>query len=170
MADNEIPELTDQQWARIWAASSDMNEMATRLRAGTATPEDVAGALNRLLSTEDNPDALHIPPDASIYAAPLERILRRIPNGWGAGSATTPAGTRSASPATTNWRRLTPITLCTKSKKSSGHCVTTVGRAMPADLSYCSSSLRSPTTPSELRLSRASDAASQASCTDAHTG
>ena len=47
--------------ARIWAASSDLTEMAARLRAGIATPNDVAGAINRLLSTEDNRDALYTP-------------------------------------------------------------------------------------------------------------
>lgn len=83
MADKHIPELTDQQRARIWAAGSDINEMTALLRAGTATPDDVAGALNRLLSTEVNRDALHIPPDASMHAESLERILRRIPDGWG---------------------------------------------------------------------------------------
>jgi hypothetical protein len=83
MADKDFPKLDDQRWARIWAAGSDINEMTARLRAGTATPEDVDGALNRLLSTDVDRDALHVPPDAGEYAAGLDRILRRIPDGWG---------------------------------------------------------------------------------------
>ena len=69
MTDNEIPKLTDEQWARIWTTGSDMNELVARLRARTATPEDLAGALNRLLSTDVNRDAFHIPPDPGAYAA-----------------------------------------------------------------------------------------------------
>lgn len=83
MADNHIPELTDHQRARLWATGSDINEMTARLRAGIATPEDVAGALNRLLSTEVSRDGLHIPFDAGAQADALERILRRIPGRWG---------------------------------------------------------------------------------------
>lgn len=83
MTDKHIPELTDQQWARIWAAGSDISEMSARLRAGTATPDDLAGALRHLLSTDDNRDALHIPPDAGVHGECLKRILRRIPDGWG---------------------------------------------------------------------------------------
>ncbi|MCA2246066.1 MULTISPECIES: hypothetical protein [Mycobacteriaceae] len=83
MTDKHFPDLTDQQRARIWAAGSDISEMAVRLRAGTATPDDVAGALGRLFSTDDNRDALRLPPDAGVHAECLERILRRIPDGWG---------------------------------------------------------------------------------------
>jgi hypothetical protein len=36
-----------------------------------------------LLATYINPDALHIPADAGQHAAALEKILRRIPDGWG---------------------------------------------------------------------------------------
>ena len=45
------------------------------------------GALYHLLSCDIDWDmlinALHVPPDAGPYAPALERILRRIPDGWG---------------------------------------------------------------------------------------
>lgn len=84
---DDIPELTEAQRLRWKAASSDMREMSAGVRDGTATREEVQGALNRLLSCDIDRDvllnSLHIPDDAGIYAAGLERILRRIPDGWG---------------------------------------------------------------------------------------
>lgn len=84
---DDIPELTEAQRLRWKAASSDMREMSASVRDGTATREEVQGALNRLLSCDIDRDvllnSLHIPDDAGIYAAGLEKILRRIPDGWG---------------------------------------------------------------------------------------
>jgi hypothetical protein len=84
---DEFPELTDAQKAGWQAAVSDIREMSAGLRDGTATREDMEGALNRLLSCDIDRDILinsvHVPPDAGPYAAALERILRRIPDGWG---------------------------------------------------------------------------------------
>jgi len=84
--EHDIPEL-DAEKIRVWAMVSDMTEMAAGLRAGTATPEDVAGGVARVISVDVDPhtmlNALHIPTDAGSFAAALETILRRIPNGWG---------------------------------------------------------------------------------------
>lgn len=84
---NEIPELTDAQKARWQATVSDVKEMSAGLRGGTMTQQDMQGALNRLLSCDIDRDtlinAVHIPLDAGPYAPALQRILRRIPDGWG---------------------------------------------------------------------------------------
>jgi hypothetical protein len=85
--DHDIPELTDAEKIRVRAMVSDMTEMAAGLRAGTATREDVEGAVARIMSVDVDRDtmlnALHIPADAGRFAAALETILRRIPDGWG---------------------------------------------------------------------------------------
>lgn len=82
-----FPELSDAQKAGWQAAVPDIREMSAGLRDGTATREDMEGALNRLVSCDIDRDALinavHVPPDAGRYAAALERILRRIPDRWG---------------------------------------------------------------------------------------
>lgn len=84
---HELPELTDGQQAQWRAAMSDMREMSARLQEGAATREDVHGALNHLLSCDIDRDtllnALHLPTDSGPYASALEKILRRIPDGWG---------------------------------------------------------------------------------------
>jgi hypothetical protein len=84
---HDIPELTDTEKIRVRAMVSDMTEMAAGLRAGTATPEDVAGGVARIMSVDVDRDtmlnALHIPADAGPLAPALETILRRIPDGWG---------------------------------------------------------------------------------------
>jgi hypothetical protein len=85
--DHDIPELTDAEKIRVWAMVSDMAEMAAGLCAGTATPEDVEGAVARIMSVDVDRDtmlnALDIPADAGPFAPALETILRRIPDGWG---------------------------------------------------------------------------------------
>ena len=85
--DHDIPELTDAEKIRVRAMVSDMTEMAAGLRAGTATPEDVAGGVARIMSVDVDRDtminALRMPTDAGPFAAALETILRRIPDGWG---------------------------------------------------------------------------------------
>lgn len=84
---NDIPELTEAQKTLWRAVTSDLDEMAARVCDGTATREDAHAALNRLGSCDIDPEtlcnALHIPCDAGPYAPALERILRRIPDGWG---------------------------------------------------------------------------------------
>lgn len=85
--DRDFPELTDAEKIRVRAMVSDMTEMAAGLRAGTATSEDVEGAVARIMSVDVDRDsminALHIPADAGPFAPALETILRRIPDGWG---------------------------------------------------------------------------------------
>lgn len=85
--EKHFPELTDAEKIRWRAVNSDMAAMTAALQEGTATPEDFAAALNRLTSHGIDGDtltnALHIPDDAGPYAQSLERILRRIPDGWG---------------------------------------------------------------------------------------
>lgn len=85
--DDDIPEPTEAQKMRWQAAVSDMSELSARLRKGTATREDMQGALERLPSDGIDQDtlinSLHVPCDAGPYAQALERILRRIPDGWG---------------------------------------------------------------------------------------
>jgi hypothetical protein len=84
---NDFPELTEAQKALWRAVVSDAREMSAGLHDGTATREDMQGALYHLLSCDIDWDmlinALHVPPDAGPYAPALERILRRIPDGWG---------------------------------------------------------------------------------------
>jgi hypothetical protein len=86
-SDDGIPELTEAERIRIHATESDFTAMGDALRNGTATPEDVEGAFARFMSLDIDPqkrrNALHIPADAGSYAAALETILRRIPDGWG---------------------------------------------------------------------------------------
>jgi hypothetical protein len=84
---HDIPELTPAEKIRVRAMVSDMTEMAAGLRAGTAAPEDVEGAVARVMSVDVDRDtmlnALHVPVDAGPFAPALETILRRIPDGWG---------------------------------------------------------------------------------------
>jgi ribosomal protein L37E len=83
----DFPRLTEAEKIRWRAVHSDMNEMSATLREGTATAEDIEAALNRLMSHGIDhhtlTNALHVPDDAGPYAPALERIVRRIPDGWG---------------------------------------------------------------------------------------
>jgi len=70
--------------AAAWAEVTDnLTDLAERLRRGEAevffAPHlpDLDLDLDRVLN------ALHVPADAGVYAQELERILRRIPDGWG---------------------------------------------------------------------------------------
>lgn len=85
--DNDLPELTDAQEMRWQAAASDMCEVSAHVHEGTAASEDLQGALKRLPGDDVEQDtlinALHLPADAGPYTEALERILRRIPDGWG---------------------------------------------------------------------------------------
>jgi hypothetical protein len=80
---HDIPELTPAERIRVRAMVSDMTEMAAGLRAGTATPEDVEGAVARIMSVDVDRDpmlnALHIPADAGPFAPALETILAPDP-------------------------------------------------------------------------------------------
>ncbi|WP_102146082.1 hypothetical protein [Mycobacterium hubeiense] len=84
---HDIPELTPAEQIRVRAMVSDMTEVASGLRAGTAAAEDVEGAVARIMSVDVDRhtmlNALHVPADAGPFAPALETILRRIPDGWG---------------------------------------------------------------------------------------
>lgn len=84
---NDIPELSEAQKTLWLAALSDMREMSAGLQDGTTTEEEMQGALNRLASCDIDRRTLinapHVPSDAGPYTQALERILRRIPDGWG---------------------------------------------------------------------------------------
>ncbi|KAA0109928.1 hypothetical protein [Mycolicibacterium sp. P1-5] len=85
--DDGIPDLTEAELVRIRATESDVTAMGDALRNGTATHDDVEGALARLRSLDIDPqkqrNALHVPADAGPHSTALETILRRIPDGWG---------------------------------------------------------------------------------------
>jgi hypothetical protein len=86
-ANDPIPEFNDAEKIRSRAMISDLTAMGAGLRDGSATEDDVAGAVARITSLDIDRDtfinALHIPADAGPYASALENILRRIPDGWG---------------------------------------------------------------------------------------
>lgn len=69
---NDFPELTEAQKALWRAVVSDAREMSAGLHDGTATREDMQGALYHLLSCDIDWDtlinALHVPSDAGPYA------------------------------------------------------------------------------------------------------
>jgi hypothetical protein len=84
---DEFPELTDAEKVRWQATVSDITEMSANLHDGTATQDDIQRALNPMPSLDIDLDtlisAVHIPADAGPSAPALERILHRIPDGWG---------------------------------------------------------------------------------------
>lgn len=85
--DDDIPELSEAEEIRWQATESDFAAMVDALHSGSVTPDDIEGAFARLMSLDIDPhtrrDAIHLPPDAGPYAAAIETILRRIPDGWG---------------------------------------------------------------------------------------
>lgn len=85
--DDGTSELTEAELIRIRATESDVTAMGDALRNGTATHDDVEGALARLRSLDVDPhkqrNAMHIPADAGPHSAAIETILRRIPDSWG---------------------------------------------------------------------------------------
>lgn len=86
-AHDPIPEFSEPEEIRVRAMVSEMTAMGAGLRDGSATEEDVAGAVDRIMSLDVDREtfvnALHIPADAGPHAVELENILRRIPDGWG---------------------------------------------------------------------------------------
>jgi hypothetical protein len=84
--DDDVPEPTDREKGRWQTSASEVREMFAGLRDGTATQQVVHGTLDRLASPDIDRDtlinAVHVPPDAGPYAPALERILRRIPDGF----------------------------------------------------------------------------------------
>lgn len=84
---DDVPEFTEAEKTRWQAVVSDINAVSAGLRDGTVTDEEIEGALNRLVSCDIDSDtllnAVQIPSDAGAYGPALEKILRRIPDGWG---------------------------------------------------------------------------------------
>jgi hypothetical protein len=74
-AHDPIPELSDAQKIRVRATVSDLTAISAGLRAGSATKEDVAGAVARIMSLDIDRrtfiNALHIPVDAGLHALGL---------------------------------------------------------------------------------------------------
>lgn len=69
------------------AVRAQVAALSDAVRDGSLDDETLAGGVAALtqvpLDTQAVLDALHVPQDAGVYAAGLERMLRRIPDGWG---------------------------------------------------------------------------------------
>ncbi len=87
MGDDDIPVLTETEKARVQALGSAYRALGEAVAAGDATTDDVLATLAQARQIELDParfiDALHVPDDAGEYTEALERLLRRIPDGWG---------------------------------------------------------------------------------------
>lgn len=86
MPNDDIPELTATERARWAALRAAIQDAAQALMTG-ADQEQVQAALKGVAAIDlDHArvrDALHVPDDPGEHAAALERILHRIPPGWG---------------------------------------------------------------------------------------
>lgn len=84
---SEPPDLDDTERTRWKAVRSAIGELAQAVLAGTVDEDGVTATMEQLRSidVESNKfrDALHVPEGAGQYAARLEALLRRIPDGWG---------------------------------------------------------------------------------------
>lgn len=69
------------------AVRAQVTALSDAMRDGSLDGETLAGGVAALtqvpLDTQAVLDALHVPQDAGVYASGLERMLRRIPDGWG---------------------------------------------------------------------------------------
>lgn len=126
--DDGLPEFTESERIRIQATESDFASMGDALRNGTATPEDVEGALARFMSLDIDPqkrrNALHIPAEPDRMRRRSRPSCAGSPTAGDAGSASTPAGTPWSSPPITASPSLMPITSCTRSRKNLARCAT----------------------------------------------
>jgi len=79
--------MTDLERARLAVARAEVRSIAAAALAGDLTAESLGAGLEALrqvpLDASRVLDAVHLPGDAGDHAAALERILRRIPDGWG---------------------------------------------------------------------------------------
>jgi len=73
--------------ARWDAARRSIAGLADAVQEGRVSPDDVAATAAQLGAIDVDLgrvlDAIHVPDDAGEWASGLERILRRIPDGWG---------------------------------------------------------------------------------------
>ncbi len=87
MVDDEIPELTEGEKARLRAIGIAIEGMASAWADGTLDVEGVEATSNQIRGIDvDMPRvlaSLHVPEDAEGFADALTRLLRRIPSAWG---------------------------------------------------------------------------------------
>lgn len=79
--------MTELEKARLLAARSEIVSLADAAMDGSLTEEALGAGLEALrqipLGVSRVVDAVHVPADAGEYREGLERILERIPSGWG---------------------------------------------------------------------------------------
>jgi len=79
--------LTELEKERLAAIRSEVMAIAEAARSGDLTEESLKAGIEALRQIPCDPvrvlDAIHVPDDAGEHRAGLERILRRIPDGWG---------------------------------------------------------------------------------------
>lgn len=83
-----VPEgLSPLDEARIDAVRAEVCALAQAAAAGSLDEESLAASLEALRQIPLDPvrvlDAVHVPDDAGEHREGLERVLRRIPDGWG---------------------------------------------------------------------------------------
>jgi len=87
MANTEPRPLTEVEQMRLAAATAEVRAIVEAAKNGTLDAEALEAGLAAVaqvpLDTERLLDALHVPDDAGEWREGLERILRRIPDGWG---------------------------------------------------------------------------------------
>jgi len=86
-AQSEPQPLTELEKERLAAVRSEVMAIAEAARSGELTGESLEAGIEALRQIPLDPvrvlDAVHVPDDAGEHRAGLERILRRIPDGWG---------------------------------------------------------------------------------------
>lgn len=84
---SEPPQLNDVERARWDAVRSAISGFARSMRAGDLDAGGFDATWQQVRQIDVDlarvRDALHVPDDAGEFAAPLEALLRRIPDGWG---------------------------------------------------------------------------------------
>jgi hypothetical protein len=87
MSQDNIPELTDTEKARLAARNSAIASFAEGMVEGTLTEDGLAAIQSQLRQIELDSDrvlnSLHIPEDAGKYRDALVSIMVRIPDRWG---------------------------------------------------------------------------------------
>lgn len=86
-AQSEPQPLTELEKERLAAVRSEVMAIAEAARSGELTEESLEAGIEALRQIPLDPvrvlDAIHVPDDAGEHRAGLERLLRRIPDGWG---------------------------------------------------------------------------------------
>lgn len=136
----------------LWrAATSDLSEKAERVCDGTAATEDMHAALSRVIFCDIDPETCATPrasrPMLGRYVEVLERILRRIPDGWGRWISHDSSWYPIVSNPDERPTAIDPTTSTIESKRNSVPCATT---ARPAMMRASRSNKRSPTSSTKL--------------------